>query len=324
MNTYDPDFVQESVSETFSQSELNDLVRDLSLSKESAELLASRLNEKHLLARDTKVTFYRNRDVEFILFFEENGDLVYCTNTENVLLCLDAQAYNPAEWRLFLDSSKRSLKCVLLHNTSTYTSIPIGHSTVLKEKYNAIKQVIEHINYSGHKWVTCVDLNMVNFLLSQQRGYIKHPCFLCMWDNRAKEEHYTKKEWQSRELKVGEKNVINEALVPRDKIIFPPLHIKLGLMKQFVKALDKEGDYFKYICKSFPGLSAEKLKVVVFDGPDIRKLVKDADFVNSIDDLEKRTWSSFVDFVKNFSGNNRAVNYKDVEMLPWNRPQQEY
>ena len=47
------DFVQESVPEAFSQSKLNDLVRDLSLSKESAELLASKLNEKHLLARDT-------------------------------------------------------------------------------------------------------------------------------------------------------------------------------------------------------------------------------------------------------------------------------
>ena len=30
---YDPDFVQESVPETFSQGELNDLVRELSLSK---------------------------------------------------------------------------------------------------------------------------------------------------------------------------------------------------------------------------------------------------------------------------------------------------
>ena len=89
---YDPDFVQESVPETFSQSELNDLVRELSLSKESAELLASRVNEKHLLARDTKVTFYRNRDAELIPFFEENDDLVFCTNTENVLLCLDIQA----------------------------------------------------------------------------------------------------------------------------------------------------------------------------------------------------------------------------------------
>ena len=75
----------------------------------------------------------------------------------------------------------------------------------------------------------------------------------------------TRKEWPSRELKVGEKNAINEAVVPRNKIIFPPLHIKLGLMKQFVKALNKEGDRLKYICNSFPRLNAEKLKAEVFD-----------------------------------------------------------
>ena len=64
-------------------------------------------------------------------------------------------------------------------------------------------------------------------------------------------------------------------------------------MKQFVKALNKEDDCFKYICKSFPGLKAEKLKTGVFDGLDIRKLIKDADFVNSMEDLEKSTRSSF-------------------------------
>ena len=109
-----------------------------------------------------------------------------------------------------------------------------------------------------------VDLKMMNFLLSQQSSYTKHPCFLCMWDSRAKEEHYTKKEWPSRELKVGEKNVINEALASRDKIISLLLHIKLGCMKQFVKVLNK-GDCFKCICKSCPGLSAKTLKVRVFD-----------------------------------------------------------
>ena len=67
---YDPDFVQESVPETFSQSELSDLVSDLRFSKQSEELLASRLNEKHFLARDTKVTFCQSRDAEFIPFFE--------------------------------------------------------------------------------------------------------------------------------------------------------------------------------------------------------------------------------------------------------------
>ena len=72
-------------------------------------------------------------------------------------------------------------------------------------------------------------------------------------------------DWPVRtELKVGEQNVIAAQLVPRDKIIFPPLHIKLGLMKQFVKALDKEGDCFQYICKAFPGLSNEKLKAGIF------------------------------------------------------------
>jgi hypothetical protein len=33
------------------------------------------------------------------------------------------------------------------------------------------------------------------------------------------------------------RNVIHNALDPREKILLPPLHIKLGLLKQFVKAL---------------------------------------------------------------------------------------
>jgi len=33
----------------------------------------------------------------------------------------------------------------------------------------------------------------------------------------------------------GEKNVVNPPLVLQEKIYLPPLHIKLGLMKNFVK-----------------------------------------------------------------------------------------
>ena len=61
-------------------------------------------------------------------------------------------------------------------------------------------------------------------------------------------------------MAIGEHNVLYEPLVPCDKIIFPPLHIKLGLMKQFVKALDKERACFGYICKAFPGVTIEQLK----------------------------------------------------------------
>jgi len=47
----------------FSQGELNDLARDLNLSKESSELLASRLKEKNLLQPGTLITFYRKRHI---------------------------------------------------------------------------------------------------------------------------------------------------------------------------------------------------------------------------------------------------------------------
>ena len=75
-------------------------------------------------------------------------------------------------------------------------------------------------------------------------------------------------------MKLGDKNVIAHPLVPRDKIIFPPLHIKLGLMKQFDIALNKEGKYFNYLCNTFQGISIEKKEMGIFDGPDIRQLVK--------------------------------------------------
>ena len=42
-------------------------------------------------------------------------------------------------------------------------------------------------------------------------------------------------------------NVIREPLINREKVLLPPLLIKLGLVKQFVKALDFEGEVFQEI-----------------------------------------------------------------------------
>ena len=52
----------------FSQGQLNDLVRDLSLSKESSEVLTSRLGEHGILNSEAKITFYRDRDDLVIRF----------------------------------------------------------------------------------------------------------------------------------------------------------------------------------------------------------------------------------------------------------------
>ena len=118
----------------FSQNELNDLVRDLNLFKSSAELLASRLKERNLLS-GVRIAFYRNRHKEFLWFFLEEKDLVYCTDIVHLLRKLGVQQYESRDWRLFIDSKKRSLKCVLLHNGNQFASAPLAHSTTLKEKY---------------------------------------------------------------------------------------------------------------------------------------------------------------------------------------------
>lgn len=307
-----------SIPQRFNQDELNDLIRDLNLSKEASELLASRLNDKNLLEQETKISFYRTREKDLLPFFSQDDNLVFCHEIRGLLEKMALPEYFPDDWRLFIDSSKRSLKCVLLHNGNKYGSIPIAHSTKMKEEYNTIALVLEKIKYHEHQWVICVDLKMVNFLLGQQSGYTKYPCFLCLWDSRDKTHHWVRKEWPKREnMYVGEKNIINDPLVGREKIIFPPLHIKLGLMKQFVKALDKNGSCFAYIQMKMPQLSTEKIKAGIFDGPQIRQLIKDPAFVTSMNEAERKAWTSFIAVVKNFLGKHKAENYVELvnEML---------
>ncbi|GBL76077.1 hypothetical protein AVEN_234381-1 [Araneus ventricosus] len=45
---------------------------------------------------------------------------------------------------------------------------------------------------------------------------------------------------------------MNEPLSASEKILLPPLHIKLGLMKNFVKAMDCGGSGFQYLRLKFP------------------------------------------------------------------------
>ncbi|KAI6655348.1 hypothetical protein LOD99_2183 [Oopsacas minuta] len=54
----------------FNQSELNDLVRDLDLPKQVAELLASRLKEKQVLDQSVKVSFFEKEKNSFCLIFQ--------------------------------------------------------------------------------------------------------------------------------------------------------------------------------------------------------------------------------------------------------------
>ena len=77
----DPTFAGASSSSEphlLTQGDLNDIVRDLNLSKKQAELLGSRLKGWNLLRQDTKVCFFRGRHEEFKDYFSQRDVVVFC------------------------------------------------------------------------------------------------------------------------------------------------------------------------------------------------------------------------------------------------------
>jgi len=94
------------------------------------------------------------------------------------------------------------------------------------------------------------------------------------WDTGQQQD------WPKRkDLIPGSKNA---SLVDKQKILLPPLHIKLGIMKQFVKVLDRSGSCFQHLSIMFLVLSEAKEKERIFDGPQIQKLMKDTTFTNTM------------------------------------------
>lgn len=76
-------------SSTFNKADLNDLVHDLGLSKVNSKLLAWRLKEKNTLAPGTNITFFRKREQELLVYFDENktgdGNFVYWQDIQGLL-----------------------------------------------------------------------------------------------------------------------------------------------------------------------------------------------------------------------------------------------
>ena len=60
---------QNSVRKGFDQHELSDLAWNLGLSKKASEILASRLNEKNLLEKGEKTSYFRYRESAFFSIF---------------------------------------------------------------------------------------------------------------------------------------------------------------------------------------------------------------------------------------------------------------
>lgn len=246
------------------QNDFDNLVRDTNLSIRNAELLASRLQQWNLVAKDFRVSAGRKRssNSNFAGCYKKDDEtlLTYAVDIRQIFEIL-GHPYNPEEWRLFIDGSTKSLKAVLLHNGNKFASIPVIYGTDIKETYCNIQTILKLIEYDKHQWVVCCDLKVVNILMGLKGGFAKKQCFLCLWEGRRRDLHYVGHKWEARKnFDIGDNSVINNPLVPASKIVLPPLHIKLGIIKNFIKALDPEGVAMKHLLTFFPKLSESKIK----------------------------------------------------------------
>ena len=80
-------------------------------------------------------------------------------------------------------------------------------------------------------------------------------------------------------------------------------------MKNFVKAMNRDGPGFQYLRSQFPQLSDAKIKEGIFVGPQIRKIICDPNFKPVLSKKELAAWKAFKEVVQGFLGNERSPHY---------------
>ena len=65
-----------------------------------------------------------------------------------------------------------------------------------------------------------------------------------------------------------------------------------------------------YLRNQFEKLSDAKMKEGIFDGPQIRKMLKD--FIYHMNEVEKLAWLSFKSIVENFLRDHKSHNYEEL------------
>ena len=107
--------------------------------------------------------------------FSVDGLLCFCSSIDGLSKCL-SQNHDLEECRLFIDSFKRSLKAVLLHNANPKQSILIAHSIHLRESYENL--LLHAIDFERYSWKICGDLKAIGMSMRIQSGFTKKLLFL--------------------------------------------------------------------------------------------------------------------------------------------------
>ena len=102
-----------------------------------------------MLQKRVNCTYFRSRHTSLQDFFSAQNNVCYCSNIDSLFEALESE-YHSNECRLLIDSSKASLKAVLLNNENEKLSILLVHATALKETHETMELIVCLINYSPY------------------------------------------------------------------------------------------------------------------------------------------------------------------------------
>lgn len=154
---------------------------------------------------------------------------------------------------------------------------------------------------------------MLGFILGLEGSYTKYLCFLFLWDSRVTDQHYIQEVWPERgQVIPGVCNVIHEALVPIQKILLPPLHVKLGLLKQFVITLDPNYTALHHIRKKCFLIYLMQKRKVAYLLEQIHVMLASRDLEQTMTVVERNAWEAFRMVVMYFLGKTKCENYEEI------------
>jgi len=92
------------------------------------------IKQWNFLERDATVSFYRKRQSDITTYYSIDGDLVYGNNIQELMEEFQFE-HTSGQWRLFIYSSKVSLKTMLLHNENKLPSISLVDAVHVTETF---------------------------------------------------------------------------------------------------------------------------------------------------------------------------------------------
>lgn len=341
------------------QTELDKLIRDSGVGLYQAYHLSKEMKKKNTLTHNTRISHYRTRYREFREYFTtKNYNLpikvrefervkvtkgriskkpkkkltkinkrfafFYCSNFKGLSQKLNNDS-NSQNYLLFIDSSCKSLKAVLLHTSGQGHPLIMAYAPGVPESRDSMQAILECIKYTDFEFDIIADFKVINLLIGLgEGGASSHmPCFLCLWPQHSNKTNFEQKSWPPRSrFVVNEDSLKYLPLVNSSKIRLPTLHIKLGLFSSFIRTFGwikyssnkkKEYKYYsiaEYLLKRHKFTSAQ-LNDGSITGGRINTLQADLNFERKLPRIAKQAWIAFREFSHSFFGTIRQSDWQD-------------